>query len=71
VPRDVGRLCAENPFENPICKTLLLYRGEKPAKPHRTNQRKPAKMSPIYKEAEKTENVSGEVHFSLISRNFP
>jgi phage-related protein len=27
-------------------------------------------MSPIYKEAEKTENVSGEVHFSSISKNY-
>jgi hypothetical protein len=27
-------------------------------------------MSPIYREAEKTENVSGEFHYSLISKNY-
>ena len=45
-----------------IDKALLLYRGEKSAKPHRKNQ-KNGESLPIYKEAEKGRNVSRKSDF--------
>jgi len=53
-----------------IGKVLLLYRGEKSVKPHRKNSTKLAKVSPIYKEAEKKENVREKIHFSLVSKRY-
>jgi len=48
--------------------TKLSYYIEGGNPPNLTGQiKKPARMSPIYKESEKTENVSGEAHFYLIS----
>src|SRR5579864_6266666 len=41
-----------------IDKTLLLYRREKSAKPHRENLKK-RRESHFYNEAEKTESVNG------------
>ena len=48
-----------------IDKAPLIYRGEKSAKPLRDNSKKPARVSPIYKEAEKGGNVRRKINFSL------
>jgi hypothetical protein len=58
-----------------VCQTThrqrspTIIEGENP--PNLTGQiKKTGESVPIYKEAEKAENVSGEIRFSLASKNY-
>ncbi len=75
---DLGRICSEKSalltdihYLQRIDKLSYYIEGKNPAKPHRENQRNRRECPPIYREAEKTENVSDKIHFSLVFKGRP